>query len=192
MRKAQRAAPECAVANLNPVFRRKLELAVWLPALRRKALRAPGQNEMSEDTTRTDYRDYGFRSAEPSHMHRHFLPRLFELCGPIRAGLRVLDVGCGNGFTCGAFLQRGCRVVGVDLSETGIALARQSYPQGRFEVLAAGENLLGQLNEAPFDVVISSEVIEHLYAPRPFVRGCFAALHGGGGVSFAPRRTTAT
>jgi 2-polyprenyl-3-methyl-5-hydroxy-6-metoxy-1,4-benzoquinol methylase len=68
------------------------------------------------------YKDYGFRNAEASHMHRHFLPPLFELCGSLlRPGARVLDVGCGNGFTVGEFLRRGCDAVGIDLSESGIA-----------------------------------------------------------------------
>jgi 2-polyprenyl-3-methyl-5-hydroxy-6-metoxy-1,4-benzoquinol methylase len=43
--------------------------------------------------------------------------------------LRVLDVGCGNGYTVGEFLKRGCAVVGIDLSESGISLARRVCPQ---------------------------------------------------------------
>ena len=127
------------------------------------------------------YRDYGFHHAEASHMHRHFLPPLFELCGELlQPGARVLDVGCGNGFTAGEFLKRGCEVVGVDLSESGVALARRVYPGARFEVLPADERLLERLECAPFDIVVSTEVIEHLYAPRPYVRGCHAALKPGG------------
>lgn len=71
-------------------------------------------------------------------------------------------------------------MVGIDLSETGIALARQSYPQGRFEVLAADDRLLENLAESPFDLVVSTEVVEHLYTPRPWARGCFRALKPGG------------
>jgi len=126
------------------------------------------------------YKDYGFRCAEAGHMHRHFLPRIFELCGPLPPGARVLDVGCGNGYTAGQFLNRGCAVVGVDLSESGVAIARRAYPTGRFEVLPADHNLLANLGGQPFDFVISSEVVEHLYAPRSCARGCFAALKPGG------------
>jgi 2-polyprenyl-3-methyl-5-hydroxy-6-metoxy-1,4-benzoquinol methylase len=60
-------------------------------------------------------------------MHRHFLPHIFALGGNLRPGLRVLDVGCGNGFTAGQFLAKGCDVVGIDLSESGIA---QNLPHG--------------------------------------------------------------
>ncbi len=126
------------------------------------------------------YKDYGFHSCGPSHMHRHFMPPIFSLCGRIGAGTRVLDVGCGNGSAAGQFLARGCSVVGIDLSESGIEIARRSYPKGRFEVLPADDQLLGRLSEPPFDIVVSTEVIEHLYAPRGYAQGCFEALKPGG------------
>lgn len=113
-------------------------------------------------------------------MHRHFMPQVLALAGEIKPGMRVLDVGCGNGYSCGEFLKKGCEVTGIDLSEQGIAVARRTYPQGRFEVLPADDRLLGNLQVAPFDLIISTEVVEHLYAPRPYVRGCFQALRPGG------------
>lgn len=128
----------------------------------------------------TDYKDFGFATADASHMHRHFMPMIEALAGELKPGIRVLDVGCGNGFTCGEFLKRGCTVVGIDLSEQGIRQARRAHPQGRFELLPADDQVLVRLNEAPFDLVISSEVVEHLYDPRSYARGCFAALKPGG------------
>jgi len=113
-------------------------------------------------------------------MHAHFMPHLLELAGELPAGARVLDVGCGNGFTSGEFLKRGCCVVGIDLSAQGIAIARQTYPEGRFENLPADARLLETLNEPPFDLIVSTEVVEHLYDPRSYARGCFAALKPGG------------
>lgn len=37
-----------------------------------------------------------------------------------------------------------------------------------------------RLGEGPFDLVYSAEVIEHLYDPRSFMAGCFAATIPGG------------
>src|SRR5204863_4007584 len=91
-----------------------------------------------------------------------------------------LDVGCGNGSMAKEFISRGCNVVGIDLSEQGIEIARQTQPKGRFEVMAADDNVLANLGEAPFDRVISTEVIEHIYDPRSFARGCSGALRPGG------------
>ena len=126
------------------------------------------------------YQEYGFANAAESHMHTHFMPRVLAFAGDLPPGTRVLDVGCGNGAACGEFLRRGCRVVGVDLSEQGITQARRAHPQGRFELLAADCDILRRLGEEPFDLVISTEVVEHLYAPRHWAHGCFAALKPGG------------
>jgi len=123
-------------------------------------------------------------------------------------GMRVLDVGCGNGFMCGQFLKLGCEVTGIDLSEQGVARARESFPAGRFEVMGVEElaaasrgvcpwaispslgsvfpKTSGSVDKASgswagaFDIVISTEVVEHLYRPREWARGCFAALRPGG------------
>jgi 2-polyprenyl-3-methyl-5-hydroxy-6-metoxy-1,4-benzoquinol methylase len=113
-------------------------------------------------------------------MHARFLPPVLKFAGQLQPRTRVLDVGCGNGFTCGEFLRRGCQVVGIDLSCQGIEIARRTYPSGRFEVMPADAHLLANLNENPFDLVVSTEVVEHLYAPREYIRGCFQALKPGG------------
>ncbi len=129
----------------------------------------------------SDYRDYGFEKADASHMHVRFLPEVLYLGRKmLQTRTRILDVGCGNGYTAGQFLNYGCDVTGIDLSESGVALARQCYPAARFEVLAADSDILQNLNCDAFDLVVSTEVIEHLYNPRSFLCGCFRALKPGG------------
>lgn len=123
---------------------------------------------------------YGWRDASASHMHRHFMPHVLSLSGPLTEKTRVLDVGCGNGYTAGVFMGKGCEVVGIDKSPDGVEIARRTYPQGRFEVMAADEKLLFGLNCQPFDIVISTEVLEHVYDPHTFARGCYDALRPGG------------
>jgi 2-polyprenyl-3-methyl-5-hydroxy-6-metoxy-1,4-benzoquinol methylase len=46
--------------------------------------------------------------------------------------------------------------------------------------MPADAHLLANLDENPFDLVVSTEVVEHLYAPRDYTRGCFEALKPGG------------
>jgi len=46
--------------------------------------------------------------------------------------------------------------------------------------LAADRDILNNLATEPFDLVYSVEVIEHLYDPRSFMAGCFAATKPGG------------
>lgn len=108
------------------------------------------------------------------------MPHVLAFAGHLLPSTRVLDVGCGNGFLCGEFIKRGCKVVGTDLSRQGIELARKNYPAGRFELLGADVNVLEHLGLEPFDIVVSTEVVEHLYAPREWARVCFAALKPGG------------
>jgi 2-polyprenyl-3-methyl-5-hydroxy-6-metoxy-1,4-benzoquinol methylase len=112
--------------------------------------------------------------------HAYLLPAILSLCSDLKPGSRVLDVGCGNGALAIEFALRGHSVVGIDLAEAGILIARQTCPEARFEILAADRNVLANLCEAPFDMVMSAEVVEHLYDPRSFMAGCYAAVKSGG------------
>ena len=48
---------------------------------------------------------------------------------------RLLDLGCGSGIpVAGYFLEKGYALVGIDYSETMIALAQQHYPAGDWKV----------------------------------------------------------
>jgi 2-polyprenyl-3-methyl-5-hydroxy-6-metoxy-1,4-benzoquinol methylase len=126
------------------------------------------------------YRSYRFTSADACAVHQYLEPHVFALAEPIISGARVLDVGCGNGWLASRFQERGCQVVGIDLSQYGIRIAREAFPDIRFEVLEANDRILAALGEQPFDLVVSTEVIEHLYDPRSFARGCFQAVRPGG------------
>jgi 2-polyprenyl-3-methyl-5-hydroxy-6-metoxy-1,4-benzoquinol methylase len=92
-----------------------------------------------------------------------------------------MDAGCGNGSFIALFRDKNWQLHGYDLSPTGIALAKQTYPDIHFFLAD------GQASHADFiancglvDVVISTEVIEHIYDPREFLRSCFALLKSGG------------
>lgn len=86
------------------------------------------------------------------------------------------------------FLKRGCTVVGIDLSQQGLEIARKTYMQGRFKVLPADDEVLANLREEPFDIVVSTEIVEHLYDPRSYTHGCYQAYWGvtEGGFSNPP------
>jgi 2-polyprenyl-3-methyl-5-hydroxy-6-metoxy-1,4-benzoquinol methylase len=126
------------------------------------------------------YVQWTYPDAQPRGCAKYVSPAVLEIAGSLGHGSRVLDVGCGNGALAGLFVDQGCQVVGVDLSEVGIAIARQAHPTARFEVAIADEHLLSALGEPPFDLVVSTEVIEHLYAPATFLTGCHDALRPGG------------
>lgn len=129
------------------------------------------------------YKDYGWQSSEDTHVTALLWGTLKSVLPAPRIGnraTRVLDVGCGNGAISGRLEASDYDVTGIDLSEKGIDQARQAHPRSRFEVAAADDRLLNVLGVEPFDVIVSTEVIEHLYDPRSFAQGCLKALNPGG------------
>jgi SAM-dependent methyltransferase len=71
---------------------------------------------------------------------------------PLRPGMRVLDVGCGPGRHARALASLGCEVVGVDISERFVDLAREGAPASATFVRADARDLRF---DAEFDAVIS-------------------------------------
>jgi 2-polyprenyl-3-methyl-5-hydroxy-6-metoxy-1,4-benzoquinol methylase len=130
---------------------------------------------MTEFKQSSFYRDSALRGC-----HAYVLPEIQRLCAGLAPGSRVLDVGCGNGSLAREFARMGHRVTGVDMSEGGIEIARRNCPEGRFELLTADREVLANLGEEPFDLVMSVEVIEHLYDPKAFLEGCYLATTSGG------------
>jgi 2-polyprenyl-6-hydroxyphenyl methylase/3-demethylubiquinone-9 3-methyltransferase len=74
----------------------------------------------------------------------------------------------------------GCTAIGIDPSASGIEIARRAHPTCRFEQMEATADLLLALGEEPFDIVVSTEVVEHLYDPPAWAEGCYTALAPGG------------
>ena len=95
--------------------------------------------------------------------HTYLLPTIREWLR--RSGARkVLDIGCGNGAVTAALAADGYDVVGVDMSETGIAIAQRTYPNVDFRRAELSEPFPDEFHRA-FDAVIAVEVIEHLLLP---------------------------
>lgn len=130
--------------------------------------------------TDSEYKDYGFTTADPDQSDVALWSTVLDLAGSLDSTTRVLDIGCGAGGLCGEFLRAGCQVVGIDPSQTGIAVARRTFPSGRFEVRGVNDVSLTALGEAAFDLVVSLEVIEHLYMPRKLLAAAFDVLKPGG------------
>ncbi len=122
------------------------------------------------------YNDYGFHDTSSAPICSLLWPVIDRLIPPASRTIRVLDVGCGNGALCGRLVSRGYDVTGIDLSESGIAIATAAYPSARFSVVNAADDYCEALGVPPFDVVVSTEVIEHVYQPRSMVRSCLRAL----------------
>jgi 2-polyprenyl-3-methyl-5-hydroxy-6-metoxy-1,4-benzoquinol methylase len=95
----------------------------------------------------------------------------------VSPGTRVLDVGCGVGRWSRLLAARGARVVGVDLSPTMIAQARDRAvaervaERCRFEVCDLAQLDLGER----FDLVLGVTVLQHILDPDAF-RAALSAM----------------
>jgi 2-polyprenyl-3-methyl-5-hydroxy-6-metoxy-1,4-benzoquinol methylase len=95
---------------------------------------------------------------------------------------RICDLGSGNGYISGRLAALGYEVVGIDASESGTRMASQSYPDARFICSLVDEGLPQRLALDPFDLVISSDAIEHFYRPGDLVRAAVSLLRADGQV----------
>jgi SAM-dependent methyltransferase len=97
--------------------------------------------------------------AETIYGHRG---RLEWIRGHLRAEDRVLELGCGTGnLITMPLLGMGYDVVGVDLDEVSIAYGRRMLSDAGLDPSAL---VAGDVRDLPgeFDVVVASEVLEHL------------------------------
>jgi 2-polyprenyl-6-hydroxyphenyl methylase/3-demethylubiquinone-9 3-methyltransferase len=124
---------------------------------------------------------YRYADASASHTNAYLMPHLRVALAGVTwpAGpRRVFDLGCGNGAMAAELTAAGYTVTGVDPSEEGIRLAREHYPGLDLHPGSAYDDLAGRYGRFP--VVVSLEVVEHLYYPRKFAQAVFDLLTPGG------------
>ena len=86
----------------------------------------------------------------------------------IKPGERVLDVGCGYGAVAHSIAERaGARVTGIDLSAANVAQARASFSTAGL-AFVHGE-APRDLKDEHFDVIVLSNVLEHVKERRDFL-----------------------
>jgi len=131
--------------------------------------------------------EYGWVDAQPEGSHRYLDPvvidALDEATRKRKSGgrpARVFDAGCGNGALLRTLQNRGYGVSGCEQSRAGVEIARRSLGSAvRVEAMSVYEDLAAAFG-GDWDAVVSTEVIEHLYAPRLFVARAQALLGVGG------------
>ncbi len=95
----------------------------------------------------------------------------------IKQGAKILEIGSGLGYLTYAFNKSGFDCEGLDYSDTATDFANnffgKKYKQGTIENFS--EN-----NENKYDVVIATEVIEHVVDPNAFIENSLKVLKSGG------------
>ncbi len=107
----------------------------------------------------------------------------------LRPGMRVLDIGCGNGRHAFESLRRGAEVVAADLDDAALAevAAMGAAMQAAGEVPAGGSlrTVCADARRLPFrdgdfDVVIAAEVLEHINDDSAAIAELRRVLRPGG------------
>jgi 2-polyprenyl-3-methyl-5-hydroxy-6-metoxy-1,4-benzoquinol methylase len=123
---------------------------------------------------------YGWTTEQAAPSHGYITG--FVLNWLKRSGARrVLDLGAGNGVLCSAMARAGFDVVGVEYDAAGVAIAKSANPAIPFYCFGVQDDPQALLSrEAPFDAVVSTEVIEHLFSPHLLPQYARAVLKPGG------------
>ena len=83
------------------------------------------------------------------------------------AGLTILDIGCGGGLLAEALQRLGARVTGIDAGAEAVAAARRHAAASGLDIDYRAVTTESLADEGGvFDIIIASEVIEHV-ADRP-------------------------
>lgn len=105
-------------------------------------------------------------------------PELRELCGDIKAGDKILDIGCGSGKLLDAFTERNIKYLGIDTCDQLLDNAKNRFDELylsdeeiKKDLQLQKDNInfqnsdilnLGTLNEVDFDYVFSIAVLQHI------------------------------
>lgn len=92
-------------------------------------------------------------------------------------GDKFLDVGCNVGFTVAAARELGLDAGGIDVDCDAIDVAKQQFGEGLFD---CGKVQDFAYSGKQFDIIYTSEVIEHVPDPDSFVNALSQLLIPGG------------
>lgn len=106
------------------------------------------------------------------------IPYLEKLNNHLKSNSTVLDIGCGAGLPVGRFLaEKGYKVIGIDISEKMIELARKNVPQADYSIKDMSDL---EEEEYKVDAIVSFYAIFH--TPKEKHRELFKKIN-----SFLPK-----
>jgi 2-polyprenyl-3-methyl-5-hydroxy-6-metoxy-1,4-benzoquinol methylase len=125
------------------------------------------KNTINDDTSDRHRKKY----ENPSVLHQLVLGRFLDLLAKELRGFEnanALDFGCGEAFFWNEMDRRGVNMrnlTGVDLRKDALEVAGKNFPQHTF----LRQDLLAWETDDKYDLVIASQVLEHLPGPEKFL-----------------------
>lgn len=97
---------------------------------------------------------------------KHVLPFIAEVF-PLTPGMRVLEIGCGEGGNLKPFLDMGCRVWGIDLAANKIADGEDYFAEHplRENLSLKADNIFNLSPDSGnvFDLIFLRDTLEHIH-----------------------------
>jgi len=118
--------------------------------------------------------------------HFYLLPSIHRILTKLSVpkDALILDTGCGGGYIASELYNKNYKNIwGIDVSESAIKIARRIVKEieNRFEVHNAYcIELPSPFPKKGYDIVLSVEVIEHMYSPKKYVENIKFWLKKGG------------
>lgn len=104
---------------------------------------------------------YRYFREEAATTEKYFIPYLSEFIDV--DNINVLEVGCGEGGNLLPFARRGCRVVGVDLSEQRVKQAEGFFSRECAAGTFVCDDVMHYRGDGRlFDLIVCHDVVEHI------------------------------
>lgn len=94
----------------------------------------------------------------------------------VGTGLKILDVGCGYGQNGEAMIKRGNIVFGIDILPAVIQKAKTRLTYAAVADFSRPEDIPDEIKREKFDMVILSDVLEHVYDPMGLIRNAIPMM----------------
>lgn len=114
---------------------------------------------MKPDLVRENYNKVAedYSSSRDQFKNNQYLEKLVKLLKP---GATILDIGCGSGVPVDKYLiDKGFKVLGIDISEKQIELAKKNVPRAVYEVKDMADLKSGDYQ---VDAIVSFYAIFHI------------------------------
>lgn len=102
-------------------------------------------------------------------------------------GASAVDVGCGGGILTESLAAAGANVVGIDMAEGPLAVAKlhQAESGSTATYRRSTAEALAEENPGEYDLVTCLEMLEHVPSPPEVIRACSELVRPGGDVFFS-------
>lgn len=115
---------------------------------------------MNQNKSR-NYKKYNSKNPLMGIVINNFIKNLNETVAPLKNINDVIDIGCGEGFVINSLDFP--KITGVDISRNALRIAKEKNPECNF---CSGSIYDISFKENSFDLVIATEVLEHLEKPE--------------------------